>query len=864
MSCGCYNPCCFSCYPCGCTPTITSIVTTTSTTTTTTIFPGVTYCDGVYTCDCITYTGEDYACFDILNSDNLCSVLVNVFNQTTIKDLYFICCNSYDNQFPVVIKASGIPPFPIFYPNSYAEVDSATGVTYYWIAATEQDVIDILGGLGNTSSHVLNWSAFTLNEDNVASGKTFADALASCSAASVLDNPGIDDFTLCPEPDLAPGYTTTTTSTTSTTTSTTSTTTTTTSTTTTTTSTTTTTTVCVRPTVEKTYTLGYAVTTCTAAPPNDTNCTTVDFTSTLTTACEAFQNLPSTTLNSPYTQIETITVQATAVLDIGVTFYLGTGTDCTLAPDGWYWFLDHSPILPEESVSEFLDYGSITIVHVLNGIVDSISTCELEAFTIQARSLNSVKMDYLLCYTNPITVVWGDGTYNTYQPYNGSPATYSSPTHTYTTPYTGDIIVITQDLTNVITFSILDTVSPSIPALPIPTNSASNFYLTMSGYDYSLLDGLGFSSFGNCYLDCTTADLPRTLKNFGCRYANVSGDVADLPPTLQNLTLTNYTTITGPISDFPKTLRSIQIGGDNTIDGDLADIPVINTGIGNTTGITNFAILGNNNIEGSLASLSGIVPNLIGFNVQGNNTIIGDIANLPCSQLITCAITGNNEVSGDISGFSGNTVLAVLEFLGLNTVSGNLSSLTGCTALKKILIDGASDNPLTGTTITGNISSLPTGLDQFVLGGNNTVTGTLSAFASRTLLTYIVVNGLNTLSGDIKDIPPLVNYLSIEGSNTINAYSVTKTWPSTMYNFRVSSTNVLGRLSTADIDRLIIDLNGPSGTRAWSTYLPPTTPGAKLVARGTYTNSGAVLAAYNGLVNKIVTGLSPYGIVDIV
>jgi hypothetical protein len=85
-----------------------------------------------------------------------------------------------------------------------------------------------------------------------------------------------------------------------------------------------------------------------------------------------------------------------------------------------------------------------------------------------------------------------------------------------------------------------------------------------------------------------------------------------------------------------------------------------------------------------------------------------------------------------------------------------------------------------------------------------------------------------------------------------------------MYNFRVSSTNVLGRLSTADIDRLIIDLNGPSGTRAWSTYLPPTTPGAKLVARGTYTNSGAVLAAYNGLVNKIVTGLSPYGIVDIV
>ena len=624
--------------------------------------------------------------------------------------------------------------------------------------------------------------------------------------------------------------------------------------------TTTTTTQCARPGGLKTGTFGYAVTTCTAPPPDDTTCDTIDFTAALVDACDAYQSLPDTTLGSSYTQIETLTVQLDSNLTIGSTVYLGTSTDCSIVDDGWYWYSSSSSVLPEESVSEFLGLGTIQIVHVVGGVIESVSDCILELFSINARLLTDITMDYLLCYTDPITVIWGDGTYDTY-PAFVAPTPIYSPTHSYSTPFTGQIKVVTRDLSNVVTFSIIDTVTPNIPSSSVPSNSLSNFYVSIDS-TYSLLDGLQFSTLGNCYLSCSVTELPRTLKNFACRYANISGNISDLPTGIINLSIGNYNTVGGDIIDFPRTLRTITVTGDNNIGGDIADIPIIDVGIGNT-GVTLLDIEGSNTIQGDLASISGVAPDMTTFNIQGINTLTGDISNLPCDKLITCAIVGDNTVSGDISAFAGNTDLVVLEFLGLTTVSGNLSSLTGCTGLRRVFIDGKSLDPLTGSTITGNISSLPTGLFRFVLGGNNTITGSLSTFAAMTQLNYLVVNGDNTLNGDISDIPVLVSYLSIEGANTINAYSTTKTWPSTMYNFRVSSTDPLCTLSTADLDQLILDLDGVGSSRIWTTFLPPTTPGGNLVARGTYTGSGAVLTAYNSLVSKI-GALAPYGYINIV
>lgn len=495
----------------------------------------------------------------------------------------------------------------------------------------------------------------------------------------------------------------------------------------------------------------------------------------------------------------------------------------------------------------------------------------LEQFKIQAHNLRFLKMDYFLCTVNPFTVYWGDGASTTYPPYTYTPGSISQPFYVYSTidypnGYTGDIIFETIDLSNVVECSIGTDVSPAPPST-LPVNSPSNFSISISGSEFTKLDGLQYSSLKNCHFSSTVLQIPRSLIIFGSKYADVSGTTDQLPPTIRGLYLDYYNTLGGTVAQFPRTLETIEVNGDNNISGNIGDIPPPN--LPSLVGLRYLTIIGNNTITGNLNTIPGGASssNLTYFNLQGNNTVFGDIANLPCANLTLCSITGSTYVNGNLSNFNGNTDIVLIQFLGGgplattgNTISGDLSELTGCTLLRSVRITGESSNTATGNTITGNLSDLPSSIDDFVLSGKNTITGSLSSLSSLTALKYFVVTGDNTISGDIKDLPITTSFFGLEGNNTVNAYSASKTWPNPMYNFKLRS-NIASpfALSTSDIDRLLIDLD----TVSWSLYSSQGAGGV-LQAKGARTlTPSPSLTAYNSLYTKIVTGLTPYGTLTI-
>jgi hypothetical protein len=113
-------------------------------------------------------------------------------------------------------------------------------------------------------------------------------------------------------------------------------------------------------------------------------------------------------------------------------------------------------------------------------------------------------------------------------------------------------------------------------------------------------------------------------------------------------------------------------------------------------------------------------------------------------------------------------------------------------------------------TITGNLSSLPSGLTYFYCTGSNTITGNLSSLPSG--LTTFGCTGSNTITGNLSSLPAGLTYFVCRGSNTIGDYSG-KAWANNQR--RVYLVPVAGGgLSSAEIDQLLIDLAAAGGT--WS------------------------------------------------
>ena len=376
-----------------------------------------------------------------------------------------------------------------------------------------------------------------------------------------------------------------------------------------------------------------------------------------------------------------------------------------------------------------------------------------ETFTMIARSLDSFSIisgqGFRVSTSLPFTVDWGDGNTTNYP---SGLAVYIS--HTYSTPYTGNIVIQSSDLTS-ITQLIPRNVTPQI-------GQTTTRYLEIETSELNLLDGLismGDASFPDNYFSSGDISLlPLTLINFYSTYSNCYGDIFYLPPNLINLSinflnsnLNQSNTITGNIVNLPPTLQQIVIGGDNTLYGDVSDFP---------SPLLYIVIDGLNTINGDVSFMT--TPNLLRIDLYGNNSVTGDLGDLSDS-VTEIRIKGTNTVTGDISTLPPNlTSLLVWGIApGGNTLYGDVSTFNYST-LSFIQIYG--DNEISGNTSSINLKTGAT----FDLDGENTLTGDIGAIGNSFAYSSITIKGFNTIYGDIQDLPSNAIRIGIYGNNTIS------------------------------------------------------------------------------------------------
>jgi cytoskeletal protein CcmA (bactofilin family) len=370
-----------------------------------------------------------------------------------------------------------------------------------------------------------------------------------------------------------------------------------------------------------------------------------------------------------------------------------------------------------------------------------------QTFTMIARSLNSITaspslQSFIVITSLPFRVVWGDGNTTNY------PAGSINITHTYSTPYTGNILIQTADLTSI------TQLSPGGVSPQITSNSVR--YLEVETSQINILDGLTtFGNYGSGFFTSGNISLlPSTLISFESRLTSCSGNVANLPSSLETFgvdlfeSLPNQSNnISGNISNLPTTLKNFFVGGNNTITGNIGDCPPL---------MEDLQITGQNTITNNISLMS--TPNLFRIQLKGLNTVSGDLGSLSNSVTVI-QLYGQNSVTGDISTLPPN--LTFLEVVGSNTLYGNIGTLN-YTTLSTIIIQG-------NNTISGNISGVNLKTNASLrLDGNNTVTGNISGLGNSYINQQLYISGNNTISGNIQDLPSNNRNVTILGNNTIS------------------------------------------------------------------------------------------------
>ncbi len=150
-------------------------------------------------------------------------------------------------------------------------------------------------------------------------------------------------------------------------------------------------------------------------------------------------------------------------------------------------------------------------------------------------------------------------------------------------------------------------------------------------------------------------------------------------------------------------------------------------------------------------------------------------------------------VSGDIAEFSACTNLQKLKLAG-GTYYGDVNNLpNSIKELKMTNVTGLGDFgyemceiPLSGAslptirdlnTVGGNIANLPTSLTSLDIRGNNTLTGNITGFASQnyTILPNngkIFIGGNNTISGNFSDLPNINSIAIFNGKFNVSTYNM--------------------------------------------------------------------------------------------
>ncbi len=245
-----------------------------------------------------------------------------------------------------------------------------------------------------------------------------------------------------------------------------------------------------------------------------------------------------------------------------------------------------------------------------------------------------------------------------------------------------------------------------------------------------------------------------------------SFDLADLPSGLTSFNdLGTRNLIQGNLGSLPSSLIFLRLMGSNIVSGDIMNLPA---------GLTSFRLEGRNTINGDVANLP---LGLTYYRVNGDNTVTGDIANIPAS-LVEFRSEGDNTTFGNISTLK--TGLQTYRNSGDNTVTGDIanidssityfysfgdSTISGDIANLKPTMEYFYSHSLLNT-ISGNISNLPVGIRNFLVEGLNTVTGDINNIPA--LVTTFQVRGNSTLSGDIANIKAGMLTFRVGGNATVS------------------------------------------------------------------------------------------------
>jgi hypothetical protein len=382
----------------------------------------------------------------------------------------------------------------------------------------------------------------------------------------------------------------------------------------------------------------------------------------------------------------------------------------------------------------------------------------------------------------PFRVVWGDGDITNYP---SGLAIYIS--HTYSTPYTGNILIQSSDLTSITRLEPKN-VNPLIGQnttryLEIQTSQLNdlNGLLIMGG-----LGGVDYFLSGDISL------LPSTLTTLRSNYSNCSGNIGSLPPNLQifdvnsvSTSLNQSNTILGDVSNLPTTLTTFILSGNNTVSGNVNNFPPL---------LTTIIVLGLNLISGDISLMS--TPNLLKIQIEGNNTIFGDLGGLSNS-VTFIQLKGKNTVTGDISTLPPNLTYILVWGIspGGNTLYGDINTFNYST-LEWIQILG-------NNNISGNISSLNLKTGAFFqLDGNNTLTGDIATLGNSFAHGSIIIKGNNNIYGNIQNLPSNAIRIEIHGNNTISG-------DLSLINLNTRYVNIYGNNSIStfsDSSRIFTDL----------------------------------------------------------
>jgi hypothetical protein len=282
----------------------------------------------------------------------------------------------------------------------------------------------------------------------------------------------------------------------------------------------------------------------------------------------------------------------------------------------------------------------------------------------------------------PYYIDWGDGI-------ESFPSGSTNIFHTYSSPYTGPIKILSTDLSSITNFS----------SETNPHNSQSLWTSTSELEKLDQLDDLRAWPNDGLFITGNVLNLPRTLTEISLQNTDITGSTFNLPRFLTLMAISGSNTISGDTSGFPSTFTSVlDLQGNNTVSGDTSDLPRMLT--------SSFMVIrGQNTISGDTFDL----PSVRQLRISGINEISGTVLNLPRS-LIICEIDGDNTISGSISTVPPN--IQILLMLGNSAVSGNITTLPSTS--RAVRIEGSN-------TLTGDLFLLPLSIISFTTRfGNNT------------------------------------------------------------------------------------------------------------------------------------------------